>query len=260
MLAIFTTMSCKKDDNNVTFTPPRDVTEVRDENDATIVTYLKKNSYKFENNEVIFQAITENTANKASLYEKVQTLEIDVYDTNNKKVRHKLYYLPVQEGNGKQSTIADSVYVAYKGMSLDGKVFDQSVGYTISNWLDLMGDRTRNNQGVVVGFREGVKMLKDSGSDILSNNDGTLNVPTDGGVGVFFIPSGLGYFNNPVGNISAYSPLVFVVKLIKTKNADHDRDGIPTIQEIKVGDYGAVTYPDCDNDTYPDYIDADKCN
>lgn len=258
-LASLCVVSCKKKDDAQQTTPPRDVTEVRDENDALIVSYLKTHFYKFENGEVVLDTISGSNASETPLLGQVQTIELDVFDTNNNKVRHKLYYLPVQEGSGKKSTIADSVYVAYKGQLLNGKTFDQSVGYTRSNWMDLLGSGTKDNGGTIRGFREGISLLKDSNSNMTIHPDGTVTVPNDGGVGVFFIPSGLAYFNSPTGSIPAYSPLIFIVNLIKTKNADHDRDGIPSINEIERDDYGVITYPNCDNDSNVDYLDADKC-
>lgn len=264
LLAILFATSCKKNEKETTVTPPRDVTEVRDENDASIVSYLKTHFYKFENQNVTFDTIAGSNASKTPLYNQVQTVELDVYDANNNKVRHKLYYLPVQEGSGNQSSIADSVYISYKGQLLNGKVFDQTVGYTRSNWMDLLGDVTNSitslkGTGAIKGFREGLALLKGSASDITINADGTVSVPNDGGVGVFFMPSGLAYFSSSAALIPAYSPLIFTVNLIKTKRADHDKDGKPSLEEIKRDDYGIISYPNCDNDFLPDYLDADKC-
>ncbi|WP_212898216.1 FKBP-type peptidyl-prolyl cis-trans isomerase [Capnocytophaga cynodegmi] len=260
LLSVLMAVSCKKDDdNNKKITPPRDVTEVRDENEASIVSYLKTHFYKFENNEVILDTIAGKNAKEASLFEKVKSIELDVYDANNNKVRHKLYYLPVQEGNGQKSTVADSVFITYKGQLLNGKEFDRTIGYTKSNWWDLLGTRSERNNGSVMGFREAVSLLKDSKSGVIPNTDGTLNVPKDGGVGVFFLPSGVAYFSSATSKIPAYSPLIFTIHLIKTKNADHDGDSIPSIKEIKRDDYGIVTLPDCDKDGIPDYLDKDKC-
>lgn len=260
LLSALMAVSCKKDDNNnKEVTPPRDVTEVRDENEASIVSYLKTHFYKFENNEVTLDTIAGANAQQASLFEKVKTVELDVYDINSNKVRHKLYYLLVQEGTGEKSTVADSVFVAYKGQLLNGKEFDKTVGYTNSNWMDLLGAKSERNNGTIMGFREAVSLLKDSKSGVTSNADGTLTIPKDGGVGVFFIPSGLAYFSSAAGKIPAYSPLIFTIHLIKTKNADHDRDKVPSIKEIKRDDYGVITYPDCNKNGVPDYLDKDKC-
>ena len=233
-------VSCKKNENS-NVAPPRDVTEVRNENNQSIETFLKTHTYTFSATTTISETVTFATTSNttASIFNdsKLKRLELDVYDANNALVRHTLYYLILQEGTGTTTTIADSVYVNYKGQLLDLSVFDETTTQSTSNWMDLIGNIVTNN------------------------SDGTLNAPTDGGVGVFFIPSGLGYFNNSQSKIPAYSPLIFTVRLIATRRADHDHDGKPSINEIVRNEYGVVTYPDCDANKdisyLPDYLDAD---
>ena len=206
---------------------------------------------------------TSNTADAIFNNSNLKRLELDVYDANSQRVRHTLYYMILQEGVGTTTTIADSVYVNYKGQLLDLSVFDKTETQSLSYWMDLIGNIvTQRPAGTIKGFREGVALLKSSADNKLSNNtDGTLNAPTDGGIGVFFIPSGLGYFSNTQSKIPAYSPLIFTVRLIATRRADHDHDGKKSIDEIVRDPYGIVTYPDCDakkDRTYlPDYLDAD---
>jgi len=258
-------ISCKKNENS-NVTPPRDVTEVRNENNQSIETFLKTHTYTFSATTTISETVTFATTSNttASIFNdsKLKRLELDVYDANNTLVRHTLYYLILQEGTGTTTTIADSVYVNYKGQLLDLSVFDETTTQSTSNWIDLIGNIVTNKpSGTIRGFREGVAQLRASATGLTNNSDGTLNAPTDGGIGVFFIPSGLGYFNNRQAKIPAYSPLIFTVRLIATRRADHDHDGKPSIDEIVRNEYGVVTYPDCDanKDTsyLPDYLDAD---
>ncbi|EPD99328.1 FKBP-type peptidyl-prolyl cis-trans isomerase [Capnocytophaga sp. oral taxon 336] len=258
-------ISCKKNENS-NVTPPRDVTEVRNENNQSIETFLKTHTYTFSATTTISETVTFATTSNttASIFNdsKLKRLELDVYDANNTLVRHTLYYLILQEGTGTTTTIADSVYVNYKGQLLDLSVFDETTTQSTSNWMDLIGNIVTNKpSGTIRGFREGVAQLRASATGLTNNSDGTLNAPTDGGIGVFFIPSGLGYFNNRQAKIPAYSPLIFTVRLIATRRADHDHDGKPSINEIVRNEYGVVTYPDCDanKDTsyLPDYLDAD---
>ena len=258
-------ISCKKNENS-NVTPPRDVTEVRNENNQSIETFLKTHTYTFSATTTISETVTFATTSNttASIFNdsKLKRLELDVYDANNTLVRHTLYYLILQEGTGTTTTIADSVYVNYKGQLLDLSVFDETTTQSTSNWMDLIGNIVTNKpSGTIRGFREGVAQLRASATGLTNNSDGTLNAPTDGGVGVFFIPSGLGYFNNRQAKIPAYSPLIFTVRLIATRRADHDHDGKPSIDEIVRNEYGVITYPDCDanKDTsyLPDYLDAD---
>ncbi|MDO5608664.1 MAG: peptidylprolyl isomerase [Capnocytophaga sp.] len=265
--AILVAVSCKKDDEDST-TPPRDYTEVADENDADIIAFMQTHFYNYEDfqnpssdfdYEVTIDTISGNNSGKTPLIDQAQTIDLHVFDANSNRILHKLYYIPVQEGSGKQSSVADSVFVAYKGMLLNGTVFDSNDWMTSSNWMDLLGNVRTANSGMIKGFREGIALLKDSASDPIINSDGTFTVPDDYGMGILIFPSGLGYFNSTSANIPAYSPLVFVIKLIKTKNADHDHDGIPSINEIEHDEYGVVTYTDCDGDGIPDYLDADPC-
>ena len=258
-------VSCKKNENS-NVAPPRDVTEVRNENNQSIETFLKTHTYTFSATATISETVTFATTSNttASIFNdsKLKRLELDVYDANNTLVRHMLYYLILQEGTGTTTTIADSVYVNYKGQLLDLSIFDKTTTQSTSNWMDLIGNIVTNKpSGTIRGFREGVAQLRASATGLTNNGDGTLKAPTDGGVGVFFIPSGLGYFNNRQAKIPAYSPLIFTVRLIATRRADHDHDGKPSINEIVRNEYGVVTYPDCDanKDTsyLPDYLDAD---
>lgn len=268
MIALIFTISCKKDDNNSTSV--RDYAEVAEEDDAEIIEYLKTHFYNYTDFEnppsdfdykVVLDTISGLNAGKTPLFDQVKTMELNVVKSDNTKVLHKMYYLSVQEGSGTRATVADSVYVAYKGMTLAGTVFDNNEILTSSNWMDLIGNVvTSNPAGVIKGFREGIAQMKDSGSEPTVNSDGTFSAPNDSGMAILFIPSGLGYFSTSLTSISAYSPLIFVTKLIKTKKADHDKDGIPSINEIEHDEYGVITYTDCDGDRYPDYLDADKCD
>jgi len=257
--------SCKKDESNVT--PPRDVTEVRNENNAAIETFLNTHSLTFTNTATISETVvfstTSNTSQSIAKDVRLKTLELDVIDANNQRVRHKMYYMILQEGTGTTTTVADSVYVNYKGQLLNLNIFDQTEGQSTSNWIDLIGNVvTRRPGGTIKGFSEGIAKLKDSSSKMTQNSDGTLNMPTDGGVGVFIIPSGLGYFSSGQAKIPAYSPLIFTIRLGKTKRADHDHDGKASINEIQRDEFGIITYPNCNANNErtqtPDYLDP-KC-
>ena len=250
VIALLLTIGCKKNDSS-NVTPPRDVTEVRNENNQAIETFLKTHTYTYSATAAISDAVTfTNTTNVSqSIF--------------NNRIRHTLYYMILQEGTSTHTTsIADSVYVNYKGQLLNLTVFDETTTQSASNWMDLLGNIVTNRpSGTIRGFREGVAQLKPSVTTLTQNSDGTLTAPTDGGVGVFFIPSGLGYFNNSQAKIPAYSPLIFTVRLIAARHADHDHDGKPSKDEIVRDNYGVVTYPDCDekkDQSYlPDYLDAD---
>ena len=86
------------------------------------------------------------------------------------------------------------------------------------------------------------------------------------GVGVMFLPSGLGYFATGAAGIPAYSPLVFKFDLLQMKQNDHDNDGIPSYKEdlngdgeftVANADDDTITHDDTDGDSIPNYFDSD---
>ena len=261
LLAILSVVvfSCKKNDSETIRL--REYSEVAPENDAEIQSYLKTHFYIFNaDGTITLDTISGTNTGKTPLFDQVKKKVIKVRDTRDNYVNHTMYYLIAREGSGIKATVADSSFVTYKGQTLKGVVFDQSRSIAQSNWLDLLGNRTQTNGGVVVGFREGVSLLKASIKGVTEQADGTLKYPDDYGVGLFFLPSGIAYFSG-TGNIPAYSPLIFQIGLIATKKADHDADGIPSINEIEYNETdGTIIYTDCNGNGISDYLDSKKCN
>jgi FKBP-type peptidyl-prolyl cis-trans isomerase len=312
MVFVALVAACKKDDgNDVETVPPRSLTEVAIENDADIQDFLKTHFYnydEFENPPADFDyqiridTIAGANADKTPMLQDTKSISITVSSDDfalsvDETYKHKLYYLIAKQGSGDNPTVADSVYVRYRGTLLDGTEFDGA--FQIPTWFDLAG-----LQGPLQGargFTEGMPFLKTGGS-VVEYPDGTFEV-TDAGVGLIIMPSGLAYFNNARSNIPAYSPLMFAVNLVTKKTTDHDGDGIPSIMEdlngdgylfndntdekeekasgsflrfvnyldpdddqdntptrdeIIIDDQGNITFPDTDNDGIPDYLDRDN--
>ena len=89
----------------------------------------------------------------------------------------------------------------------------------------------------------------------MANTDGTVSY--DGyGMGVMFLPSGLGYYATYSSSIPSYSNLVFKFELLQTETADHDSDNIPTYLEVIEADYDLYG-KDTDEDLKADFIDTD---
>ena len=101
-------------------------------------------------------------------------------------------------------------------------------------------------------------MLKATTNELSSNQDGTLALPENYGVGLFFMPAALAYYTG-ASNIPAYSPVIFEIKLLKTEHIDHDADGIPSINEINHQSDGIISFPDCNSNGVVDYLDSRKC-
>jgi len=243
--------SCSKDSSSIEEIPANDIgPQYVLENDS-IVEFLQTHFYNYKdfenlssNNtvELLIDTISGDNSDKISLFDQVSTLSIDIEDDNNEMISHNMYYIINREGNGDSPTVADSVFVAYKGMTLGNTTFDNRKNPT---WLD--------NTTVVRGFKEFTALLKRG--DISTNNDGTYLL-SNYGIGMAIMPSALGYYNNSTISIPAYSPLIFQINLTTYNSTDHDHDGINSIYEDLNGDH-IFSNDDTDEDNLPNYRDAD---
>jgi len=251
LLLTFTLLvSCNKDDDNTI--EIRDYSEQVVIDEQTIEEYLKSHYYNYEDfnssnsfevdTKVRIDTITDATANKTPLFDQVKIKTINVSDSDGIETPHKLYYIIAREGIISNPSIVDSVYITYKGMLTDNSIFDERKYPT---WLDLANS--------LEGFREGVSELKSG--EFRQNSNGTIQYSSYG-IGLFFLPSGIGYFENTTSNIPEYSPLIFSVSLMTSNPTDHDSDGILSINEDIDGD-GSPFYDDTDNDNLWNMYDAD---
>ena len=220
-------LQCKKEDTTEPIT-------IRDYSEQVIVdqdlleTYLKTHTYNYEdfNNEsdvnIKLDTISDNNSSRVSLFEQASIKTIDVTNAEGQITSHNLYYIIAREGSNESPSVADSVYVAYNGILTDGSTFDNS---KFPIWIDLAN--------TIEGFREGVSELRTG--KFTENSNGTIAY-TSFGVGLFFFPSGIGYFENINSGIPEYSPLIFTVKLMTHTDTDHDNDGILSIFEDIDGD------------------------
>ena len=220
-------LQCKKEDTTEPYT-------IRDYSEQVIVdqdlleTYLKTHTYNYEdfNNEsdvnIKLDTISDNNSSRVSLFEQASIKTIDVTNAEGQITSHNLYYIIAREGSNESPSVADSVYVAYDGILTDGSTFDNR---KFPIWIDLANS--------LEGFRDGVSELRTG--KFTENSNGTIAY-TSFGVGLFFIPSGIGYFENISSGIPEYSPLIFTVKLMTHTDTDHDNDGILSIFEDIDGD------------------------
>ena len=240
---------CKKDN-------PDEVEEIRDLSEQTIadnsalIQYLETHFYNyddFEKNpdkypiEITLDTIAEDNANKTPLIDQVTKKTIELINGDD-KINVDLYYLVSRQGRGVSPSVADSTFVTYKGILLNGLKFDEKV-YPV--WFDLIS--------VVRGFREVLPELSDGTFSIRA--DGTFDFK-DYGQGILFIPSSLGYYSNNTGSIPAYSPLIFSVSLYLVNQSDHDLDGILSIDEDVNKDNNPLN-DDTDNDGIYNLFDTD---
>ena len=220
-------LQCKKEDTTEPI-PIRDYSEQVIVDQDLLETYLKTHTYNYEdfNNEsdvnIKLDTISDNNSSRVSLFEQASIKTIDVTNAEGQITSHNLYYIIAREGSNESPSVADSVYVAYDGILTDGSTFDNR---KFPIWIDLANS--------LEGFREGVSELRTG--KFTENSNGTIAY-TSFGVGLFFIPSGIGYFENINSGIPEYSPLIFTVKLMTHTDTDHDNDGIISIFEDIDGD------------------------
>ena len=220
-------LQCKKEDTTEPI-PIRDYSEQVIVDQDLLETYLKTHTYNYEdfNNEsdvnIKLDTILDNNSSRVSLFEQASIKTIDVTNAEGQITSHNLYYIIAREGSNESPSVADSVYVAYNGILTDGSSFDNS---KFPIWIDLAN--------TIEGFREGVSELRTG--KFTENSNGTIAY-TSFGVGLFFIPSGIGYYENINSGIPEYSPLIFTVKLMTHTDTDHDNDGIISIFEDIDGD------------------------
>lgn len=242
LFAVVFFTSCSSDDNgpNIDAVPPRLLAEVSPENDAEIREYLQTHFYNYEeflsppadfDFRIKIDTIAGVNADKTPMMDFVEEKTVTIsaseflLSQEEEDIPHKYYYLSARDGIGVSPTVADSVFVRYEGKLLDGTSFDSALNNAV--WFDLarLQDLTQGFRG----FAEGVPNFN-AGGEVIDNNDGTVTV--DGyGVGLIIFPSGMGNFNRVNAQIPQYSPLMFSIDLYTMNATDHDRDGIPSIDE-----------------------------
>ena len=251
-ILIFCFTSCKKDDDNTTDAiPANDYTEQHTLENDSIIDFMQNHFYNYddfsnltpnEGPEFIIDSISGDNLDKTPIYDQASSFQINVKDSDGNLFPHTAYYVILREGVGDNPTVADSVYVRYKGMLLNKDVFDQR---KIPIWLQA--------KNVVRGFQEFVPLLKKGNINI--NSDGTYDF-TNFGIGFIIMPSGLGYYNSATVSIPSYSPLIFQVEMMTLNRTDHDNDTVLTIYEDLDGDSN-FDNDDTDSDTIPNYYDPD---
>ena len=260
--------SCKNDDdgNGVETVPPKLLGDVAPEDDANIQEFMETHFYNYEDFDPATQpadfdfkikidTLAGDNAGKRPMSEDAKSITVNVSSSflglsdGEEDVPHKLYYIEARKGGGGSPTYADSVFVSYKGIMLDGTLFDQNQDFS---WFEIVSV----GQGAR-GFADGVAQFSAGSPDqIIEHGDGTFSFG-DSGIGLFILPSGLAYFHRAQGSIPSYSPLIFQVELgTYVENTDSDNDGVPNIEEDINGN-GYLFDDDTDENRQPNFLDVD---
>ena len=172
---------------------------------------------------------------------------VETFTTTYFDVEYDYYVLKVNQGGSDNSpNFSDKVRVSYEGILMDNTVFDSSISpadfdltSTIAGWGRVLPEF--NNA-----------------EDFIINSDGTVTY-NNPGIGIMFLPSGLGYYSAAAGSVPVYSNLIFKFKIYQSEVNDHDFDNVPSHLEDLDGDYD-LTDDNSDDDSFADFVDSDDDN
>ena len=254
---LFVGFSCGDDgEDDVIEVPEADRTEQQVIDNDSLVGYLQTHyvneSILINNPSILFNDIEINELPEdGDLPDPDQnTLLIDLvetYTTTYFDVEYEYYVLKVNQGGSDNSpNFSDKVRVSYEGTLMDNTVFDSSISpvdfdltATIAGWGRVLPEF--NNA-----------------EDFIINSDGTVTY-NNPGIGMMFLPSGLGYYSAAAGSVPVYSNLIFKFKIYQSEVNDHDFDNVPSHLEDLDGDYD-LTDDNSDDDSFADFVDSDDDN
>ena len=252
-------VSCGDDDIAVPEVVERDRTEQQMDDDSLIVDYLNRHYYNSE----FFQTGTNHRYIDIEITELLEgetvpaghTLLIDAVETRFttfQETDYQYYVLNLNQGGGDSPAFTDQVRVAYEGFSVEsGDVFDSRITPE-----DLILTGVGFGSGAIRAWQLIIPTFNTS-ENFMAGNDGIINYDNYG-LGVMFVPSGLGYFSGTnTGN--SYDSLIFKFELLQYQEVDHDSDGIPSFIE-DLDESIDVLDDDTDEDLAPNYVDVDDDN
>lgn len=186
-----------------------------------------------------------------------QTDKLKKQEVIENDVKYILYCYVQNEGVSEKGkpTPVDSIYVKYNGVRIiNTDSLTTSFDKREATWF-MLGDQLvrRKITGVIKGWVYGFTNFR-GGKNITDN--GPINFE-NGGKGMLFIPSGLGYKNIGSGSILPNENLLFYIDLWDyVKDTDGDSDGVFSMKE-DIDKDGNPRNDDTDNDGVPNYIDVD---
>lgn len=276
-----TLVNCRRDDD-LGATKARDYNEQYLKDIADIEQFLKTNSYTVINNpgqqddqDVTFHPVEEGSPDAIWNSPLLTHRMVKTYRDQDEEIEYKMYFLKLRTGGGASGTKpsptnTDAILASYTGKYLfhlssvvNGTPVDSLKYYEFES--NPFPQANLNLQETIKGWGEIFPQFK--GGDA-TQIEGQPTTYSDFGAGVMFIPSALGYYNQALGSIPAYSPLIFTFKLYNVTRLDTDNDGIPNYLEDLDGDgymyiilndegTGEIRPDDKDGDGAPNYLDQD---
>ena len=256
IVLLFIIFSCGDDDNDIVEIPEADRTEQQVIDNDSLVSFFQShyvdeslltNNSIISFNDIEINILPEdgelpNPNQNTLLIDLVETLTTTYFD-----VEYEYYILKINQGGSDNSpNFSDKVRVSYEGSLMDDTIFDSSITpvdfdltSTIAGWGRVLPEF--NNA---------------ENFDINSDGTVTYNNP---GIGIMFLPSGLGYYSAAAGSVPVYSNLIFKFKVFQSEVNDHDFDNVPSHLEDINGDYD-LTNDNSDDDTFADFVDSDDDN
>lgn len=198
---IFILFSCESDENNnIISNSPKPYAVQYPIDIEKIETYL--DSHYIESLSPEFDIVIKpKSIGSSNLSIKEQTqypiLSKTVFIEN---IPHNIYYISFRNGINSTPNSQSTVKCAYVGYTLDNKIFDSSNNATFR--IDKL----------ISGFMHILPLFKSG--NYSENSNMSINVSSDFGAGIMFLPSAMAYYNQSPSNlIPAYSPLIFSFKL-----------------------------------------------
>ena len=220
---IISVISCSPDEEDTTVSvPENDRTEQQVIDNDALVVYL--NTHFYNSTEVI--ALANPTMADVVITELLEgetlptdaTLLMTAVETKTTTyldVEYEYYILRINQGGGSnRPNFSDNVRVSYSGNLLNEEIFDSSV---IPKVFDLV------NPDIIPGWRKVFPEFNVASS--FTSNSGLVTFENYG-MGVMFLPSGLGFYAAFQTSIPSYSNLVFKFELYQSQVNDHDLDEI----------------------------------
>lgn len=250
-------IACNDDDGDTVPFVENDRTEQQLADNDSIIDYLSSHYYNSEffetgtdhkYTDIIFTKLEEGEdvpEDHTLLINAVETRTTEFLET-----QYEYYILNLNQGNGDAPKFTDLLRVRYEGSSVNTEdVFEVIVA---PEEIPLQGTGFGTSGSAIRAWQ--LVFPEFNGSDNFGFNNGAVEY-NNFGLGVMFLPSGLGYFSGARTG-SSYDNLIFKFELLQVQTVDHDNDGIPSYVEDLNGNL-LVEDDDTNDSGFANFIDID---